>query len=210
MLDVFVKVPSSVATPVEYKPMEVDATNRVTDGREQGKRATFDLSMPTFLVTGGVSVKDSETASPQRDEHSGCQVECDSALGVKSDGHDIELNGETDNEDVEDEETRFDGGSAQVRNIRDPGQPTANEYKEHVATPRPYRSWCEFCVMARGVNSPHRRSDAQEDLEGVAPCVGGLRFFGERESEEQVPPMLVIRERTHKVTWAMLVPRKGT
>ena len=35
-------------------------------------------------------------------------------------------------------------------------------------------------------------------------------FLGERESEEHVSPVLVIRERRHKMTWAMLVPRKGT
>ena len=35
-------------------------------------------------------------------------------------------------------------------------------------------------------------------------------FLGERESEEQVSSVLVIRERRHKMTWAMLVPRKGT
>ena len=35
-------------------------------------------------------------------------------------------------------------------------------------------------------------------------------FLGERESEEDVSPVLVIRERRHEMTWAMLVPRKGT
>ena len=33
--------------------------------------------------------------------------------------------------------------------------------------------------------------------------------FLERESEEYVSPVLVIRERRHKMTWAMLVPREG-
>ena len=63
--------------------------------------------------------------------------------------------------------------------------------------------------MGRWVNAPHRRSDAQDDLEGCRTCqwtVGSL----ERESEEQVSLVLVIRERRHKMTWAMLVPRKGT
>ena len=101
--------------------------------------------------------------------------ECDSALSVKSDGNDIELNGETDVEDMEDGETGFDDGNAKVRNIRGPGQPTANENQEHMITHRPYRSWCKLCVLGRGVNSPHRRSDAQDDLEGVPPCVNGLR-----------------------------------
>ena len=54
----------------------------------------------------------------------------------------------------------FDDGSAQVRNMRDPGQPTVKEHQEHMTTHRPYRSWCKFCVMGRGVNAPHRRSDA--------------------------------------------------
>ena len=47
-LDFFVKVPSGVVTPIEYKPTEVDAINQVTCGRERRKRVTFDLSKPTF------------------------------------------------------------------------------------------------------------------------------------------------------------------
>ena len=35
-------------------------------------------------------------------------------------------------------------------------------------------------------------------------------FLGERDSEEQVSLVLVIRERRHKMTWEVLVPRKGT
>ena len=49
-----------------------------------------------------------------------CQIVCDSALGAKNDGNDIELDGETDDEDMEEGETGFDDVSAQVRNIRDP------------------------------------------------------------------------------------------
>ena len=48
VLDLFVKVPSSVAVPVTYKLMEVDAINQLADGREQRKRVTFDCSKPTF------------------------------------------------------------------------------------------------------------------------------------------------------------------
>ena len=77
---------------------------------------------------------------------------------------DDELNGGTDDEDMEDGEM----------NIRDPGQPTAKELQEHMATHRPYRSWCKFFVMGRGVNAPHRRSDAQDDMEGGAARVNGL------------------------------------
>ena len=78
----------------------------------------------------------------------------------------------------------FEDGSAQVRNIRDPGQPTVKEHQEHMTTRRPYRSWCKFCVMGRGVNAPHRRSDAQDDLEGVPHVSMDYGFLGEREDQK--------------------------
>ena len=74
----------------------------------------------------------------------------------------------------------------------------------------PHRSRCKFCVVGRGVNSPHRRSDAQDALEGVLRVSMDIGFLGERESEEQVSPVLVIRERRYEMTRAMLDPRKGT
>ena len=122
----------------------------------------------------------------------------------------FELNGETDDEDMEDGETALDGGSGQVRNTHDAG-PSADECREHVTTHRPYRSWCDFCVMGRGVNSPHTKSDAQEDLEKqCSMCRRITSSLAREKSEEQVTPMLVIRERRRKMTWAMQVPRKGT
>ena len=69
---------------------------------------------------------------PQLDERCGEQRECDSVLSATND------EGETDDEDMEDGETEFDDGSAQVRNIRDAGQPTVKEYQEHMTTHRPY------------------------------------------------------------------------
>ena len=106
----------------------------------------------------------------------------------------------------------FNDASAQVRNVRDAGQPTAKEHQEHMTmtTHRPYRLWCKFCVMGRGVNAPHRRSNAQDDLDGMPHVSMDYGFLGERDSEEQTSPVLFIRERRHKMTWAMLVPRKGT
>ena len=108
---------------------------------------------------------------------------------LKSDVNDFELNGETDDEDMEDGETGFDDGSAQVRDVRDPGQPTESERREHMSTHRPNGSWCKFCVMGRGVNSPHRRSDAQDDVEGVRHVSTDYGFLVDRESEEQVTPV---------------------
>ena len=83
--------------------------------------------------------------------------------------------------------------------MRDPGQPTATEHTERMISHRPCRSWCKFCVMG-----------LEMILGRGAPCVYGLWFLGEKESEEQVTLVLVIRERRNKMTWAMLLPREGT
>ena len=66
-------------------------------------------------------------------------------------------------------------------------------------THRPCISRCKFCVMGRSVTSPHGRSDVQDDLEGVSHLSMDYGFLGE-----------VIRERRHRMTWTMLVPRRGT
>ena len=53
------------------------------------------------------------------------------------------------------------------------------------------------------MNAPH-----QDDLEGVPHVSMDCGFLGETESEDRVSPVLVIRERRHKMTWATLFPRK--
>ena len=102
MLDLLLKVPSGPTAPIKYKPMEVDAINQVPDGRESRRSE--------------VSVEDrskgAETARPLRDEHCDCQFVSDSASSEKSEMNDTELNGETDDEDMEDGETGYDDGSA--------------------------------------------------------------------------------------------------
>ena len=150
--------------------MEVHTIIQVADGKRAQEASHFRRQQPIFL-TGGVSAEDrsqrAETVSPQHDELNECQFVWGSALSAKNDVNEIELNGVTDDEIMEDGETGVDDGSAQVRNIRDPGQPTESEHREHMATHRPYRSRCKFCVMGRGVNSLHWRSDAQDDVAGV-------------------------------------------
>ena len=158
MLDLFVKVPAGAAAPIKHKPMKVDAINQVADEREQKEASEFLTAANQLLMAGGVSVEDrskrTETVRPHHDEHFESQLVCDSALSAKSVGDDIELNGETDAGDVEDGETGFDDRSAQVRNIRDPGQPTASEHTEdHRSTLQIMvqvlcdGAWCEFTAQ---------------------------------------------------------------
>ena len=79
------------------------------------------MQQPTFLTAGGVSAEDrskrTETVRPQVDERCEKQRECDRVLSATNDEDDVELNGETDDEDMEDGEMGFDDGSVQVRNI---------------------------------------------------------------------------------------------
>ena len=123
--------------------------------------------------------KRTATVRPQLGEHCESQSNCDSALDVKSDGksdgNDIELHGETE----------FDDGSAQVRSIRNPGQPTANEHQQHMTTHRPYKSWCKFSVVGRGVNTPHKRR-MLKTIWKVCSMSMDHGFLGEGESEEPV------------------------
>ena len=133
--------------------------------------------------------KRAETVRPQLGERCGERRECDSVLSATNVENGDELNGETDDEDMEDGEMGFDDGSAQLRNILKAGQPTAKEHQEHMATHRPYRSWWKFCVMGRVVNAPHRRSDAQDDLGGSAARVIGLSVSW--------------RERNPRIVWVL-------
>ena len=65
------------------------------------------------------------------------------------------------------------------------------------------------CDGMRGVNAPHRRANDQDDLDGMPHVFVDNGFLGERDSEKQTSPVLVIRERRDKMTWAML-SSKGT
>ena len=65
--------------------------------------------------------------------------------------------------------------------------------------------------MGRGVNAPHRRSDAQDDLKGVPHVCMDCGFLGEKESEDHVSRVLVTRgTETQDYAWVILVPRKAT
>ena len=48
VLHLFVKVPPSATTAIRYEPVEVDAINQVTSGREQRKRVTFNCNYSSF------------------------------------------------------------------------------------------------------------------------------------------------------------------
>ena len=75
------------------------------------------------------SSKRAETVRPQLGERWEKRGECESVLSATNDENGDELNGETDDEDMEDGVMGFDDGSAQVKNIRDPRQPPPRNTK---------------------------------------------------------------------------------
>ena len=126
-------------------------------------------------------------------------------VGAKSDETDVELNGETDAEDKE------DGRRDTMTGGEEHPWPT-----DCLRTQRAHDHTSTIQMMVQVLcDGTWRELTAQEigcsRRLGVLHCVNGLWVpCRERESEEQVAPVLVIRERSYKMTWAMLVPRKGT
>ena len=85
--------------------------------------------------------KRTETVRPPLNVRFERRQKFDSVLSATNDENDVELNGETDDKDMEDGEMGFEDGRVKVRNIRDPRQPTVEEHQEHMTTHRPYRSY---------------------------------------------------------------------
>ena len=108
---------------------------------------------------------------PQLDEHCGKQRECDIVLNTTSDKNNGELNGE----DMEDGDTGFDDGSAQVRNIRDQNQ------LDCPRTPRAHDHTSTVQIMVQVLCDGARRERTAQEvgcsrrLGGSAARVNGLQ-----------------------------------
>jgi len=108
-------------------------------------------------------------------------------------------------EDLEEEES----GSleaAKVKRMLDPKLPSQSEVDEHMMTHLPYRNWCEHCVKGRGRQMDHRRKQQKSEMVEFHMdfCFPG----GELDAKTQT--ILVIRERTTRMTMASAVPSKST
>ena len=62
-----------------------------------------------------------------------------------------------------------------TRTLKSPGQPSVEERTAHEMHHLPYRPWCPECVEARGVDDPHHRQPALDEL--VTPKVKHDIFF---------------------------------
>ena len=59
-----------------------------------------------------------------------------------------------------------------LKNAANPAQPTAAQLEEHRADHFPFRTWCKFCIMGRGVGQPHLASQSEPTI-----AVVGLDYF---------------------------------
>ncbi len=70
-----------------------------------------------------------------------------------------------------------------IKTAHSPAQPTPEQEEEHRCTHQPYRSWCKWCVMGRGLGEQHRSSPGS-----TIPKVGADYFFitagGVKKEEE--------------------------
>jgi hypothetical protein len=88
----------------------------------------------------------------------------------------------------------------------DPKLPSKAEIEEHMLSHLPYRNWCEHCVKGRGRQMDHRRQE--EDRETIEFHMDFCFPGGEADKETQT--ILVMRERTTRMTMASAVPSKST
>ena len=81
----------------------------------------------------------------------------------------------------------------------------------------PFRSWCKSCVWGKGVAGDHKKQE--ESRRNGRPIIdvdymGKKRKDRDKEEEEWGPgeqrnPIIVMRDRESKYTFASVVPKKG-
>ena len=55
-------------------------------------------------------------------------------------------------------------GEEKKKVLRDPGEPTAEEYEAHRSDHMPYRSWCPRCVKGRATGRQHRHQEETHSI----------------------------------------------
>ena len=102
----------------------------------------------------------------------------------------------------------FEEESRDPKLLRSLVAPTRAEREEHEITHMSYRDRCPHCVRGRGNIQPHRQ-DKSEDSEGAPTVAMDYGFMRAQSEEEQMSPMLVIKENGHGLVFAAVVPAKG-
>ena len=100
-----------------------------------------------------------------------------------------------------------EAGVRKTLKMIDPQRPREEDVEEHQLTHLPFRNWCRHCICGRGREMPHRKAEAET---GMTEMYLDFAFMGDAENPGRTVPMLVVRERSTKMTMAAAVPSKST
>ena len=96
-----------------------------------------------------------------------------------------------------------------VRPLRDPGQPTERERRQHELTHLPFRPWCADCVAGAAAANPHRRHGPRADDEGLVKISVDYGFMSTGDDENESRTLLVMHASRSKAVMARVVAGKG-
>ncbi len=100
----------------------------------------------------------------------------------------------------------------QVRVKKNPVLPSEKQVEEHYASNHVlFRSWCKACIMGKGVNSAHFKSNKEEEQEvsTVSVDYGFMTNDDEKDSEAGYMPIVVMVDRNTGKLNANVVPSEG-
>ena len=100
-----------------------------------------------------------------------------------------------------------EAGDRKTKRLQDPQMPSKLEVEEHELTHLPFINWCRHCVRGRGKEFPHRRVG---DDAGMPELHADMCFLGDENDLGNNVPVLVVRERSSRMTMAAVVPSKTT
>jgi len=117
-----------------------------------------------------------------------------------------------DPEDEDDGDEFFPGDmlaeeDASHLRLRAPVKPTPEMVEIHNQSHLPFRSWCKYCVRARGRSMKHTR--VSHDDEQIPTISIDYGFLGDKDSPATDLPVLVGKDRRSGMVWSSPVPAKG-
>ena len=152
------------------------------------------------------SIEKSEIEKPLRPDERVrvCEVE------DEEDGKSMEAEAEDEEKEksykgIEAERLEKEGDKREIRKLIDPRKPTVEEIDEHELTHVPYRNWCPICVMAKGKELDHRKSN--DEPRGLSEYSFDYCFPGDESGFKLT--VLVGKEKVTGMCFATAVPTKG-
>ena len=113
--------------------------------------------------------------------------------------------GEEETEDKKEEEEE----GRESKSVTAPLRVSKQEREEHNKTHCPYRSWCDVCVKARGMNAPHKRKTEREKETEIPRISMDYFYMSKKDEEAKENPVLVIVNEMTNERYARATGKKG-